>query len=328
MSVKSEILSILSSADGEFISGEALGSKLYCSRNAVWKAINALKADGYEIEAVTNKGYRLLGGDVLCTDSVMRYLNTPLDVQVVDCVPSTNDVLKAAAENGAKEGTVIIAKEQSHGKGRLGRSFFSPNSGIYMSILLRPQLSAADSLMITTCAAVAVCEAIEKVCAKDCGIKWVNDIFLNGLKICGILTEASVDFETGGLQYAVLGIGINVAHPKDDFPDELHGIAGALFDELPKVGDIRSRLCAELLNSFFSYYKNLPQRDFMEQYKRRSIIIGKKINVIQNGSKTPATALGIDDDARLFVRYDDGKTALISTGEVSVRLQNNNVKDS
>lgn len=321
MSVKSEILAILSSADGKFISGEALGARLYCSRNAVWKAINALKSDGYEIEAVTNKGYRLIGGDVLCAESVMRRLSPPLDVQVVDCVPSTNDVLKAAAEKGAKEGTIIIAKEQSKGKGRLGRSFFSPSSGIYMSILLRPQLSASDSLMITTCAAVAVCEAIEKVCGKDCGIKWVNDIFLNELKICGILTEASVDFETGGLQYAVLGIGINVAHPKDDFPDELHGIAGAIYDELPSSGDIRTRLCAELLNGFFSYYNKLPQRSFMAQYKRRSIIIGKKINVIQNGSQTPATALDIDDNARLFVRYDDGKTALISTGEVSVRLQ-------
>lgn len=321
MSVKSEILAILSDANGEYISGETLGSRLYCSRNAVWKAINALKADGCEIEAVTNKGYRLIGGDVLCADSVMRNLKLPLDVRVVDCVTSTNDVLKAAAENGAKEGTVIIAKEQSKGKGRLGRSFFSPNSGIYMSILLRPQLSASDSLMITTCAAVSVCEAIEKVCGKDCGIKWVNDIFLNGLKICGILTEASVDFETGGLQYAVPGIGINVAHPKNDFPAELHGIAGALYDELPKVGDIRAKLCAELLNRFFGYYNNLKNRDFMAQYKRRSIIIGKKINVIQNGSKTPATALDIDDDARLLVRYEDGKTAFISTGEVSVRLQ-------
>lgn len=321
MSVKSEILAILSDANGEYISGETLGSRLYCSRNAVWKAINALKADDCEIEAVTNKGYRLIGGDVLCADSVMRNLKLPLDVRVVDCVTSTNDVLKAAAENGAKEGTVIIAKEQSKGKGRLGRSFFSPNSGIYMSILLRPQLSASDSLMITTCAAVSVCEAIEKVCGKDCGIKWVNDIFLNGLKICGILTEASVDFETGGLQYAVPGIGINVAHPKNDFPAELHGIAGALYDELPKVGDIRARLCAELLNRFFGYYNNLKNRGFMAQYKRRSIIIGKKINVIQNGSKTPATALDIDDDARLLVRYEDGKTAFISTGEVSVRLQ-------
>ena len=321
MSVKSEILAILSDTNGEFISGEALGARLYCSRNAVWKAINALKADGYEIDAVTNKGYRLLGGDVLCADSVMRYLKLPLDVQAVDCVPSTNDVLKAAAENGAKEGMVIIAKEQSKGKGRLGRSFFSPNSGIYMSILLRPKISASESLMITTCAAVAVCEAIEKVCGKNCGIKWVNDIFLNGLKVCGILTEASVDFETSGLQYAVLGIGINIAHPEKDFPSELHGIAGALYDELPKGENIRSRLCAELLNSFFGYYKSLPQREFMEQYKRRSIIVGKKIFVIQNGGKTPATALGIDDDARLLVRYDDGKTALISTGEVSVRLQ-------
>lgn len=324
MSVKSEILAILSDANGEYVSGQALGSRLYCSRNAVWKAINALKCDGYEIDAVTNKGYRLSGGDVLCADGIMRYLKQPLDLQVTDCVSSTNDVLKSAAENGAKEGTVIIAREQSKGKGRLGRSFFSPTSGIYMSILLRPRFTAAQSLMITTCAAVAVCEAVEKVCGKSCEIKWVNDIFFNGLKICGILTEASVDFETSRLQYAVLGIGINVAHPKNDFPKELQGIAGALYDELPDGGDIRARLCAELLNCFLGYYKNLQNREFMAEYKRRSIIIGKKINVIQNGKSTPATALSIDDDARLFVRYDSGKTALISTGEVSVRLAKEN----
>lgn len=320
MSVKSEILQLLIDADGEFISGQTLGEKLFCSRNAVWKAINSLKGDGYDIKAVTNKGYALCG-DILSEVGINQYLNYNLKLDIRSQVTSTNDILKSAAENGAGEGTVIIANEQVKGKGRLGRSFFSPQSGVYMSILLKPTMMAEDSLMITTCAAVAVCEAIEAVCDKKCGIKWVNDIFIDGLKVCGILTEASVDFETGGLQYAVLGIGINIANPPDEFPEELKGIAGALFDEMPQNADIKNRLCAELLNSFFKYYSHLARRDFMAEYKRRSILIGKEINIIRRDSKIPATVTGIDDSARLLVRYDDGTSGVISTGEVSVRLK-------
>lgn len=320
MSVKSEILQMLIDADGEFISGQTLGEKLFCSRNAVWKAINSLKNDGYDIKAVTNKGYSLTGGDVLSSAGIKKYLDYDLMLNIKDRVTSTNDVMKDAAEKGAAEGTVIIANEQIKGKGRLGRSFFSPTSGVYISILLRPRMLAEDSLMITTCAAVAVCEAIEAVCDRKCGIKWVNDIFIDGLKVCGILTEASVDFETGGLQYAVLGIGINIANPPDRFPDDLKGIAGALFDSMPAHADIKNRICAALLNSFFKYYENLSARDFMAEYKRRSILIGRKINIIRADSKTPAEVIGIDDNARLEVRYTDGSNGVISTGEVSVRL--------
>lgn len=320
MSVKNEILNILIAAEGEYISGQDLGEQLFCSRNAVWKAIQSLRQDGYLIEAVTNKGYALVGGDVFSGAGVSRYLRVPVSVNVRDCVVSTNDLLKSAAEQGAPEGYVIAAQQQTRGKGRLGRSFFSPESGLYMSILLRPAISASDSLLITTAAAVSAARAIETVCGKSCGIKWVNDLFLNGRKVCGILTEASVDFETGGLQYAVVGIGINVAHPADDFPPELRGIAGAVFDVLPKKGDIKNRLCAEILNNLYGFYENLTERTFMAEYKRRSILVGRAVNIIRSNGIVKATATGIDDSARLLVRYEDGSEGVVSAGEVSIRL--------
>ena len=320
MSVKSKILKILTEAEGDFVSGQSLGKQLFCSRNAVWKAIEALRQEGYRIEAVTNKGYALVGGDVFSVEGISRYLTAPFTVDVRESVTSTNDVLKAAAERGANEGYVIAAVEQTGGKGRMGRSFFSPESGLYFSILLRPKISAQDSLMITTAAAVSVVSAIGNVCGKSCGIKWVNDVFLNGLKICGILTEASVDFETGGLQYAVLGIGINVANPAENFPSELQGIAGAIYDRIPQDEDIKNRLCAEVLNCFYEYYQDLPARTFMEEYKAHSILVGRKINVIRGERTVGAVAMGIDDYARLLVRYEDGTEEAISAGEVSIRF--------
>ena len=321
MSVKNEILKILTAAEGEYVSGQSLGAQLFCSRNAVWKAIQSLRQDGYLIEAVTNKGYALVGGDVFSAAGISKYLRGPFSVDVRESVTSTNDLAKSAAEQGAPEGYVIAAQQQTKGKGRLGRSFFSPESGLYLSILLRPVISAGDSLLITTAAAVSTARAIAAVCGKECGIKWVNDLFLNGRKICGILTEASVDFETGGLQYAVVGIGINVANPADDFPPELRGIAGAVFDVLPQKGDIKNRLCAEIINNFYGFYGNLTERTFMAEYKRRSILIGRDINVIRSDGAVKATATGIDDLARLLVRYEDGSEGVVSAGEVSIRLE-------
>ena len=320
MSVKTEILRILIEADGEYVSGQNLGRQLFCSRNAVWKAISSLREDGYCIEAVTNRGYVLRGGEVLSAEGIAGYLTAPLSVEVRDCVTSTNDVLKAAAEQGAPEGTVLASVVQKKGKGRLGRSFFSPASGLYVSILLRPTICADEALMITTAAAVSVAGAVEKICGKQCGIKWVNDVFLEGLKICGILTEASMDFETGGLQYAVVGIGVNIANPPEEFPEELRGIAGAVFDTLPPNRDIKNRLCAAIINNLYGYYKRLPERPFMEEYRRRSILIGKPVYVLQSGARQKATVLDIDSDARLLVRYEDGAERALSTGEVSIRF--------
>lgn len=320
MSIKNDVLKILNDANGKYVSGQQLGESLFCSRNAIWKAINSLKNDGFEIKSVTNKGYALIGNDVFSSVCIEKMLSCPAKIDVIKSASSTNDLVKAAAENGTDEGYCIIAAEQTKGKGRLGRSFFSPNSGIYMSILLRPVISPADSLMITTAAAVAVARAIDEVCGKHCEIKWVNDIFLNGLKICGILTEAAMDFESGRLQYAVLGIGVNLAHPKDDFPSELKGIAGAIFSE-PQSNSIKNRLCAEIINNFFKFYSKLDKKEYMAEYKSRSLVIGRPIYVIKHDSEAKAIAIDIDDNARLIVEYEDGSKDAVSTGEISIRLQ-------
>ena len=183
MTIKQQVLKILLENKDKSVSGEILAKKLFCSRNAVWKAIKSLKDDGYKISAVTNKGYRLLEEtDCFTAETVKKYLNFDNEITLLEEVDSTNNFLKQKAENGALDGLVAVAKSQTGGKGRLGRSFFSPNSGLYLSILLRPDFSAEKSLFITTAAAVAVLKAIEKFTNKKAGIKWVNDVFIENKK--------------------------------------------------------------------------------------------------------------------------------------------------
>lgn len=252
--------------------------------------------------------------------SIKEYLKTDCDIILLDEIDSTNNYLKSAAEKGGKEKTVVIAERQSAGKGRLGRDFFSPESGLYMSILLKPSFSAEKSLFITTAAAVAVSDAVEEISDKKTGIKWVNDIFIGDKKICGILTESSIDFKTGGLNYAVLGIGVNIYHPVSGFPDELKDIAGAIFEENPQDNQIKQKLISRIIDNFFKIYEDFENSDFMKEYKQKSIILGKEVFVVKGENKEQATALDINDNARLVVRYENGETEELSSGEVSVRL--------
>lgn len=321
MTIKEQILKILIDNKEKSVSGEAIADQLFCSRNAVWKAIKSLRNDGYKIDAVTNKGYSLVDdGGVFSSVSVEKRLKNDCRVIVLESVDSTNNYLKKLAENGERENTVVIAECQSSGKGRLGRSFFSPKSGLYLSILLRPTFSAEKSLFITAAAAVAVSDAIEEISGKTTGIKWVNDVFIGNKKVCGILTEAAVDFETGGLYYAVLGIGVNIYHPADGFPPEIRDIAGAVFDTEPDEKDLKQKLAAAVINNFFDIYNNIESSDFMQKYKQKSCILGKEIFVLRNETKTKATVLDIDEKAGLVVKYENGEVETLSSGEVSIRL--------
>ena len=316
MTIKQQVLLELINANGESVSGQALADKLFCSRNAVWKAIKMLKSQGYQIEATTNKGYSLKSSDVISVEQIREKLKYDCDIILFDEIDSTNNYLKILAEKGATEKTVVIAKSQTSGKGRLGRTFHSSLGGVYMSLLLRPSFSAKQSLFVTTAAAVAVAKAIENKTGNKTGIKWVNDIFIDNKKVCGILTEASIDFETGGLMYAVLGIGINIKKPKDDFPDEIKQIAGVISEDEVDV----SGLVAEVINNFFEIYYDFENSDFMNDYREKSFVIGKRINVIRGEQKIPAKALDIDNDARILVEYESGEREYLSSGEVSVRL--------
>ena len=222
MSSKSNILQILEKNRGTYVSGEELAQQLQISRSAIWKAISELKKEGYQIISVTNKGYCLSDAtDVISAEGIGPYLtNGSQDmIHVFKTVDSTNLVAKKMALEQAPHGTVVLAEEQTAGRGRMGRSFHSPaGSGIYMSFILRPNLTSNDAVLITTAASVAVARAIEEVTHIHTGIKWVNDVYMNGKKICGILTEALTDFESGGIESIILGIGINFSTAVSSFP--------------------------------------------------------------------------------------------------------------
>lgn len=322
MNAAEGVLKLLEENRGEYISGEEMARSLAVSRNSVWKAVKALRASGYSVEAVTNKGYRLSPEcDLLSAPGIEKHLTVSgLRLEIFRSVSSTNTVLKKYAEDGAAEGTVLVAGEQTAGKGRLGRGFYSPpDSGLYISALLRPWMEAEKASLITTIASVAVCEALEKVAEVNPQIKWVNDVFLNGKKICGILTEASFGMESRRLEYAVLGVGINVFSPAAGFPDDIADVAGSVFDD--QGGDMKNHIAAEFLNRFFFWYDKLESREFVPEYRRRSMVTGRGINVISGAGIRAATALEIDDDCRLVVRYDDGEVEALSSGEISIRIR-------
>lgn len=324
MKVKEQVLLILRTNAGEYISGEEMANRLFVSRNAVWKAIQNLRKDGFEINAVTNKGYcindsgftkyrinALLGGSA--QNCKIKYLDT---------VGSTNTILRELAEQGAEEKTVCIANHQTDGRGRHGRKFYSPpDSGIYMSILLRPDFGAENAAFLTAAAAVAAVRAIRKSTGQPAQIKWVNDILCDGKKICGILTEAVSDFESGTLQYAVVGLGINVTRPKGGFPSELEDIASSLYSDEAVLNDVRCAVAAEVLNSFFEIYDKCDKKKLIKEYKSYSAVIGKRIKIISADKEIPATAVDIDGNARLIARADNGKQYTLSSGEISVKFR-------
>lgn len=318
--LKEEILQILEENKGSYISGEQIAEKLFVSRNAVWKTVDSLKKDGYQIDAVRKRGYCLSkNSNIFSVQAISAMLPASLrkfiNIEIKASTGSTNTDLKKTAENGAPEGAILIALEQTGGKGRLGRNFYSPKqTGLYMSILLRPAFPAEKSLYITTCAATAVSEAIDCTANVKSAIKWVNDVYLDGKKVSGILTEASLDFESGGLHYAVCGIGVNIS--TDFFPDDLGSIAGAISDGKK---DLRAKLAAEIITRFFNYYNALEKLEFLGEYRRRSFLIGKRIEFIMNNKNFSGTAEDIDEKARLVVKLDNGERMALSSGEVQLK---------
>ena len=248
-----------------------------------------------------------------------KYLSCNCKINTFEQLESTNITAKEFAQNGAAEGTVIIAKNQTAGKGRLARKFHSPNGGLYMSVILRPSVTVVDTTLITAAAAVAVCNAIEKATGICTGIKWVNDVFLNGKKVCGILTVGSILPETAKFDYAILGIGLNINPPKDGLPDEIKNIATTLFDT--KCDDEKfAQITAEILNEFFNIYKTLPSREFLKQYRERSIIIGTEVICADANHEEPVFVENIDDNANLIVKTKQGIERTLNSGEVRIKI--------
>lgn len=325
MRTRDKLLALFESARGTYFSGEELAQDLGVSRAAVWKAVKALQSDGYPIDAVPNRGYCLSAGtDILSAQGIRKYLRENLPALTIEVLPeavSTNALVREKAAEGAEEGYVLLANGQTQGRGRLGRAFFSPkDTGIYMSLLLRPEEARGEeATQLTTMAAVAMCEAMEAVSGERIGIKWVNDLFLREKKVCGILTEGAFDLEAGRLEYAVLGLGVNLYPPEDGFPEELADIAGALFPT--RQSDGKNRLAAEFLNRFFAYYHRDAKENYIESYRARSIVIGREVTLLTQKGEEAVTVTAIDDRCRLHVRHADGSETVHSSGEIRIKMK-------
>ena len=318
MSVKSDVLQILKENKGKSVSGEDLAERLGCTRTAVWKAVSSLRDDGYEIQAVTNRGYCFSAVSSRLTEEGIRsnLADKSVVVRLLENTLSTNRDARQAAEDGAPHGSVIVALRQQSGRGRRGRSFFSPEGGLYLSVVLRPKISLRDGQFLTTAAAVAVYKAVKEVCGIDLDIKWVNDLYRNGKKICGILTEAGTNFENGEISYAVVGIGVNLWIDPEELPEELIPIVGCIMDSRQKAEALdKNRLAAEIVNHLL---EEAASGKLSDVYIERNIIPGHMIEIRDGQGVRYAYAEGIEPDGRLRVQEQDGSRNLLSFGEVSV----------
>lgn len=318
-STKEKILSLLEQAGEQGVSGQQLAQQLGVSRTAVWKAITRLKEEGCQVEAAPNRGYRLCEKQpTYCAANVRRLRQTDAPVKEYDAVDSTNTAAKEMAQSGAPHGTAIFAHHQTAGMGRRGRSFFSPEGGLYLSVILRGLPGMESAALLTAAAAVAVCRAVQKVYGIQLLVKWVNDLYNAEYKKCGgILTQAAVDLEGGGLEYAIVGVGLNVAPPPQGFPEELREIAGAILTQ-PQP-QCMSELTACLADEISGITAWLAEGVWLEEYRARNFLLGKKIWIERGEQRTAAKALSISDDARLLAETPQGVQAL-SFDEVSIRL--------
>ncbi len=310
--VKDKVLEILEKNRTIALSGESIARSLGVSRSAVCKAVKNLKKEGHRIYSRTNEGYSMTEeSDVLSVAGIKTYLDSERDVIVFDVTDSTNKQAKMMAIGGALNGTVVVADEQTAGKGRRDRNFYSPKgSGVYFSIIIRPEFDYFQCQKIVPMATVAVARAIKKVCGTDVTIKWVNDIYLNGKKIVGILTESTGEINGNKPESLIVGIGINVS--TEVFPIEIAEKAGSL-----GVRVNRNRLVAECVNEFFSLYPGVPTGGFIEEYRQKCFVLGKKVIVLCD-SPYEADAVDITDSCELVVEHD-GVRRVLKTEEVSIK---------
>ncbi|MFR3786424.1 MAG: biotin--[acetyl-CoA-carboxylase] ligase [Agathobaculum desmolans] len=324
MAVKDAVLHALEEARGTRLSGGRLAEQLGVSRAAVHKAIGVLRSEGLSIDGITGEGYRLApDDDSLTAAGVQALLDTQTigrELLVFPTLSSTNTVMKEQYLN-RPHGFVLLAESQTAGRGRLGRSFSSPpHTGIYQTILLHPTLPVSQIQFVTIAAAVAAAEAIEQTAGFSPQIKWVNDVLMEGRKLCGILTEASIEGETGAITSLCVGIGINL-RPNPVWPEEVRAVAGALseFGCVPR----RAVLSAALLSHFEHAYALLisgQQDALLARYRSRLCCLDKSITVISPAGRYSAVCTGLDDNGHLLIRTADGQTHPLSTGEISIRL--------
>lgn len=320
--MKEEILRLLRSADG-YISGQELCNRFGVSRTAVWKAINQLKEAGYEIEAQQNKGYRLMAAPDLMTEAEIKSLMhtewVAREVLYFDTIDSTNTKAQELAEKGYPSGTLVVADKQESGKGRRGRSWVSPSgAGIFMTLMIKPDINPNNASMLTLVAALAVAKAITSVTGEEALIKWPNDIVVNGKKVCGILTEMNAQFDY--INHIVVGIGINVHN--ESFPEEISQMASSLMIEAGGKRFHRAQIIAETMSYFEQYYDTfLKTQDLsalVREYDELLVNMNKAVRVLDPKEPFDGKAMGITPKGELIVDTWESRK-LVSSGEVSVR---------
>ncbi len=342
MKTKEKVLQILQENINQAVSGEKLAAACDVSRAAIWKAVTALRDTGYEISGTTNGGYIFTGNeDIFSKEDFCKYLkesypNLKSEVEAFEVIDSTNTYAKKLisqagtlktpegqlTDAGLKlKNKIIVAESQTAGKGRLGRTFVSPaKTGIYISMIIVPENPITDPALLTTSAAVAVCRVLNKLYNINPQIKWINDIFANGKKLCGILTEGFTNFETRTIDSAVIGIGINVKE-NPDLPEDVKAIATSIQTlGIEKIN--RCQLAAMIGGETLSILQENSQK-VMTEYKALSFLIGKKVTVFpvigdQNSSYT-AEVLDIDENANLIVKDNQGEIKKLYSGEVSLK---------
>ncbi len=323
--IRHTILKMLQQHPGEFVSGEEISSALGVTRSAVWKGVDALRRQGYDIESRTRLGYRLTAApDILSEADLSARISTAVIGRQIVClktVDSTNNYAKQAALANAPDGLVIIADQQTGGRGRNGRAFQSPpGKGLYLTALLRPDAAPEDVLPVTALAAVAACNAVARTAGVRPGIKWTNDLVLQGKKLTGILTELGVEGESGRVQYVIVGIGINVNHRREDFSAEVAEVATSLRMVLDRPVS-RAALAAALIEELDQLYAALggSLTAALDAYRRDCVTLGRQVRITGSGPERTAQAVAIDDAFGLVVRTPEGTLETVRSGEVSVR---------
>ena len=320
--MKEEILRLLRSADG-YISGQELCNRFGVSRTAVWKAINQLKEAGYEIEAQQNKGYKLMAAPDLMTEAEIKSLMhtewVAKEVLYFDTIDSTNTKAQELAEKGYPSGTLVVADKQESGKGRRGRSWVSPSgTGIFMTLMIKPDINPNNASMLTLVAALAVAKAITSVTGEEAMIKWPNDIVVNSKKVCGILTEMNAQFDY--INHIVVGIGINVHN--ESFPEEISQMASSLMIEAGGKRFHRAQIIAETMSYFEQYYdiflKTQDLSALVREYDELLVNRNKSVRVLDPKEPFDGKAMGITPKGELIVDTWESRK-LVSSGEVSVR---------
>lgn len=308
LSLKYDILERLRA--GGYVSGQSLAGELGKSRAAVWKAVAALRKEGYPVSAHAGMGYILDSeSDVLSEAELSRFCPKGLKIFCYDGVDSTNAQARRLIGEGCEGAFLVAAASQTAGRGRLGRSFYSPDkTGLYMSLAAPLDIPLEDGVFITTAAAAAVCRALEAETGLRCGIKWVNDIYLGGKKVCGILTQSVSELESGRLGAVIIGVGVNISTA--DFPPEVEN--GGSLGVFAGRARLAGRIARELLCVLES---GCP----MDYYRSRSIVLGKNIKYLENGEWHTAFALAVDDRGGLVVRLTGGAEKTLRSGEISVR---------